>query len=123
MASNFRTWRSSGSWNPACTARPATARPRWCPSRSSRTCGSGLQGPCVPIALAMPFVDPEHHHAQRERYGPVIDFRANIGFVSAVGCDQGLVEHRQAANLGQLFERRVDRTQGLLLAAVVVAQD
>src|SRR5882762_5786124 len=122
MASTSRTGPNSARPWRAYTARPATAPRRTSPAPSSRTCGSWLQRPCVPVALAMPVVDPEHDHAQAERYRAVIDLGANACLITAVGGNQRLVQNRQAAHFGELLERGIDGAQRLLLAAVVVAQ-
>src|SRR6266403_5386855 len=122
MASTSRTGPNSARPWRAYTARPATAPRRSSPAPWRRTCGSWLQHPCVPVALAMPFVHPEHDHAQAERHRAVIDLGANARLVAAVGGHQGFVQNRQAAHFGELLQRGVDVAQGLLLAAVVVAQ-
>ncbi len=52
-------------------------QPRRCsPRRWSRTCGSWLKSPCVPVAFAMPVADPEHEQSQAERHRAEIDFAA-----------------------------------------------
>src|SRR3981189_1662639 len=119
MASLSRTRRNSARRTRADTAPPATAPRQSSPAPWSRTCGSWLQRPCVPVALAMPVVDPEHDHAQGERYRAVIDLGANACLIAAAGGDQRFVQNRQAAHFGELFERGIDVAQRLLLAAVV----
>src|ERR1700679_2888633 len=100
------------------TAPPATVPRRYSLAPWSRTCGSWLQRPCVPVAFAMPVADPEHQDAEAVRRGAVINFRPNSGLIAAVGCDQGLIQHRQAAYFRELFDGGIDTAQRLLLPAV-----
>src|ERR1700722_1334354 len=107
-----------------CRTRPNFARPTQAdrvrrapvPLRSSRapwsrTCESWLQRPRVPVALAMPVVDPKHHHAQAERHRTVIDLGADTGLITAVGSDQGFIQNRQTAHFGEALDRGIDGTQ------------
>src|SRR5277367_2226517 len=100
---------------PADTARPATVPRRYSRAPWSRTCGSWLQRPCVPVAFAMPVVDPEHQDPQAERHRAVVDFRPNTGLIAAVGGHQGFVQHRQAAYFRELLHGGIDAAQRLLL--------
>src|SRR5882724_3922166 len=104
MASTFRIWRNFARPWRAYTARPATAPRRTSPAPWSRTCGSWLQRPCVPVALAMPVVHPEHDHAQAERHRAVIDLGADTRLVPALGGDQCFIQNRQAAHFGELLD-------------------
>src|SRR5271170_7730852 len=104
---------------PTGTAPPATVPRRYSPTPLSRTCGSWLQRPCVPVAFAMPIADPEHQDPQAERHRAVVDFRPNAGLIAAIGGDQGFVQHGQAAYVRELFDGGIDTAQRLLLTAVV----
>src|SRR5882757_1560647 len=105
------------------TAPPPKARLRCSPRQSNRTCGSWLESPRVPVALTMPIADPEHQQPHGERHAAEIDPGAHICFIAAVARNERLVQCRQAVHFGKMFDRLIDRAQGLLLAAVVVAQD
>src|ERR1700723_2116569 len=117
MAATGRTRPNSARPTRANRARPTTVRLLSSRALWRRTCGSRLQRPCVPVAFAMPVVDPKHQQAQAEWHGAVVEFGPNTGLVAAVGGDQSFVQDRQAANLGELLDRGVDGGHTIFLAA------
>src|SRR6267154_4044185 len=123
MAATCRTRPNSARPTQGDRVRPATVPRRLSRAPWSRTCESWLQRPRVPVALAMPVVDPKHPHAQAERHRTVVDLRADTRLITAVGGDQRFIQNRQAAHFGETLDRGIDGAQRFLLAAVVIAQD
>src|SRR5580700_7296035 len=102
MATTGRTQQNFARPMQAGTARPATVPRLYSRAPWSRTCESRLQRPCVPVAFAMPVVDPEHQYPQAERHIAVVDLGPNAGLVAAVGGKQGLVQNRHTAYFREL---------------------
>src|SRR5258706_15160117 len=101
MAATCRTRPNSARPTQGDRVRPATVPRRLSRAPWSRTCESWLQRPRVQVALAMPVVDPKHHHAQAERHRTVVDLRADTRLITAVGGGQRLFPNPQAAPLGE----------------------
>ena len=108
---------------PADRAQPATARRRCAEHGRAVFADHGCSVHVYQSLSRCHSLTQNISTAQRERHGAIIDLGAYARLVAAIGGQQRLVEHRQAAHLGQELERRIDRAQRLLLAAVVVAQD